>query len=294
VEATGGATATAGPTTGTTVHRDVVYTNVDGLELRLDLYVPDVRPAPLCIWLHGGGWMRGSRSDRADQRLLPVARSGVAVAAVQYRLSGQAIFPAPLDDARAAVRWLRAHADAYGLDATRVGAWGASAGGHLASLLALTDDETDAHRGDSSVQAVVAWFAPSDLLLRDSDVPEGPLPPFVTGPPPEPSFEARLLGVERVRENRAAAVATSPVARVHPGAPPFLLMHGDRDGLIPSEHSRRLHRALLAEGVDSTLWLLYGANHEDPGFDSPASLAAVGAFLRHHLLPGSSPWGEAG
>jgi len=276
-----------------TVHRDVVYARADGLELRLDLYVPDVRPAPLCIWLHGGGWMRGSRTDRADARLVPLTGSGVAVAAVQYRLSGQARFPAQLDDARAAIRWLRAHAGDYGLDAARVGAWGASAGGHLASMLALTDDGTDADRGDSSVQAVVAWFAPSDLLVRDSDVPEGPLPPFVTGPPPEPSFEARLLGVQSVRDDRAAARAASPVAHVRPGAPPFLLMHGDRDGLIPSEHSRHLHRALRAEGVDSTLWLLSGANHEDPAFDSPDCLAAVSAFLRRHLLPpGDSSGGE--
>ncbi|TYP89004.1 alpha/beta hydrolase [Blastococcus xanthinilyticus] len=264
------------------MHRDVGYATVDGLELRLDLYLPDVRPAPLCIWLHGGGWLRGSRSDRADARLLPLAATGVAVAAVQYRLSGQAPFPAPLEDARAAVRWLRAHAGDHGLDATRIGAWGASAGGHLAALLALTDDPA----GDnSSVQAVVSWFAPSDLLLRDSDVPEGPLPPFVTGPLPEPSFEARLLGVEDVRQDADAARAASPVAHVRPGAPPFLLMHGDRDGLIPSAHSRALHRALRAEGVDSTLWLLSGANHEDPAFDFPASLAAVSAFLRTHLLP---------
>ncbi|RBY90237.1 alpha/beta hydrolase [Blastococcus sp. TBT05-19] len=266
--------------TGTTVHRDLVHSTVDGGELRLDLYLPDVRPAPLCLWLHGGGWMRGSRTDRAEQRLLPLAGAGVAVAAVQYRLSGQAPFPAQLDDARAAVRWLRAHAGDFGLDASRIGAWGASAGGHLASLLGLTDGGADA-----SVQAVVAWFAPSDLVLRSSDVPEGPLPPFVTGPLPEPSFEARLLGVEDVRAHRDAARAASPVAHVGPGAPPFLLMHGDRDGLIPSEHSRRLHRALRAEGVDSTLWLLDGANHEDPAFDSPASLAAVAGFLRAHLLP---------
>jgi acetyl esterase/lipase len=269
--------------TGLTVQRDVVYATVDGQELRLDLYVPDVRPAPLCIWLHGGGWMRGSRSDRADQRILPVVRHGVAVAAVQYRLSGEASFPAPLDDARAAVRWLRAHAGDHGLDAARIGAWGASAGGHLAAMLALTDGANDV--GDSSVQAVVAWFAPSDLLQRDFDVPEGPLPPFVTGPPPEPSFEARLLGVDRVRDNRDAALAASPVTHVRRDAPPFLLMHGDRDGLIPSEHSRRLHDALRAEDVDATLWLLHGANHEDPAFDSAASLAAVTAFLRQHLLP---------
>jgi acetyl esterase/lipase len=266
------------------VHRDVVYATVDGGELRLDLYVPAVRPAPLCVWLHGGGWLRGSRTDRADQRLAPLAESGVAVAAVQYRLSGQAPFPAPLDDARAAVRWLRAHAADHGLNADRIGAWGASAGGHLAALLGLTDDAADAHLGDSSVQAVVAWFPTTDLLRRSSDVPEGPLPPFVTGPLPEPSFEARLLGVQDVRDARESAVAASPVAHARPDAPPFLLVHGDRDGLVPSTHSRDLHRALRAEGADSTLWLLAGANHEDPGFDSPASLAAVGAFLRQHLL----------
>ncbi|WP_116451640.1 alpha/beta hydrolase [Blastococcus litoris] len=268
-----------------TVHRDVVHSVVDGVELRLDLYLPDVRPAPVCIWLHGGGWMRGSRTDRAEQRLLPVAESGVAVAAVDYRLSGQATFPAPLDDARGAVRWLRANGAEHGLDATRVGAWGASAGGHLASLLALTEDAGDAELGDSSVQAVVAWFAPSDLLLRDSDVPEGPLPPFVTAPLPEPSFEARLLGVQQVRDAREAARAASPVAHVRAGAPPFLLMHGDRDGLVPSGHSRRLHHALRAEGVDAGLWLLHGANHEDPAFDAPESLAAVSSFLRRHLTP---------
>jgi acetyl esterase/lipase len=267
------------------VRRDVVYSTVDGEDLRLDLYLPDTRPAPLCLWLHGGGWMRGSRADRAEARLVPLAAAGVAVAAVQYRLSGQAPFPAQLDDARAAVRWLRAHAGDLGLDAGRIGAWGASAGGHLASLLGLTRDGDDDQRGDSSVQAVVAWFPPSDLLLRDSDVPEGPLPPFVTGPLPEPSFEARLLGLQDVRDDRDAARAASPVEHVRAGAPPFLLVHGDRDGLIPSEHSRRLHRALRAEGVDSTLWLVHGANHEDPAFDSPASLAAVAGFLRSHLLP---------
>jgi acetyl esterase/lipase len=274
--------------TGTTIHRDVVYATVDGLELRLDLYVPDVRPAPVCIWLHGGGWMRGARGDRAEQRLVPMAESGVAVAAVEYRLSGQATFPAPLDDARAAVRWLRAHAADHGLDAARVGAWGASAGGHLAALLALTADGSDAEMGDSSVQAVVTWFVTSDLVQREFDVPEGPPPPFLTGPAPEPSREARLLGVESVRENRALALAASPVTHVHPGAPPFLLVHGDRDGMVPSEQSRQLYRALRAEGADATLWLLHGANHEDPAFEEPASLAAVAAFFRQHLL-GAAP-----
>jgi acetyl esterase/lipase len=265
-------------------HLGLVYDRADGLDLRLDLYVPDARPAPLCVWLHGGGWVRGDRADRTGTRLLPVAASGVAIAAVQYRLSGQAAFPAQLDDVRTAVRWLRSAAGDFGLDGDRVGVWGASAGGHLAALLALCPDPRDADLGDSSVQAAVCWFPPTDLLLRDTDVPEGPPPPFLTGPPPTPSNEARLLGAESVREVAAAARAASPVTHVHRGAPPFLLMHGERDGLIPSVHSRALHRALRAAGVDASLLLLAGANHEDPAFEAAPSLAAVSAFLRGTLL----------
>src|SRR4051794_22456257 len=110
---------------GVTVQSDLVYSSEHGMDLQLDLYLPPDRPAPLCLWLHGGGWARGSRTARAAERLVPVAESGVAVAAVQYRLSGAAAFPAPLDDARSAVRWLRRNAAGLGLDADRVGVWGA-------------------------------------------------------------------------------------------------------------------------------------------------------------------------
>jgi acetyl esterase/lipase len=267
-----------------TVLRDLRYATAGGVDLHLDLYLPAARPAPLCVYLHGGGWMRGARTDRAAERLLPVARAGVAVASVDYRLSGQAVFPAPLDDVRAAVRRLRGDAAEHGLDAERIGVWGASAGGHLAALLALTRDERDAELGDSSVQAAVAWFATTDLLRISTDEPEGPPPPFLTGPLPEPPFEARLLGVGAAADAPEVARAASPVTHVHAGAPPFLLAHGDRDGLVPSVQSRRLFDALRAAGADATLWLLHGGNHEDPAFDRPESLAAVAAFLRGTLV----------
>jgi acetyl esterase/lipase len=265
------------------VHRDLVYAEAQGIELQLDLYLPASRPAPVCLWLHGGGWVRGSRTVRAAERLLPVAGDGVAIAAVQYRFSDQATFPAQLDDARAAVRWLRRNGSDLGLSVDRVGVWGGSAGGHLAALLALCPDERDRDLGDSSVQAAVCWFPITDLTLRDTDVPEGPPPPFLTGPPPTPSNEARLLGAESGRQVLDAARAASPVTHVHPGAPPFLFVHGDRDGLVPSEHSRALHRQLRAQGVGTSLLLLAGANHEDPAFETPPVLAAVAAFLRSSL-----------
>ena len=189
-----------------TVRADLVYDSVKGgdsakgRELHLDLYLPASRPAPVCLWLHGGGWVRGSRTARAEERLVPVARAGVAVAAVQYRLSGEAAFPAQLDDARSAVRWLRRNGGGLGLRTDRIGVWGGSSGGHLAALLALCPDERDGELGDSSVQAAVCWFPITDLTLRDTDVPEGPPPPFLSGPPPSPSNEARLLGVGSVAD----------------------------------------------------------------------------------------------
>lgn len=268
---------------GVEIHRDLVYASVHGTELHLDLYLPESRPAPVCLWLHGGGWARGSRTVRGQERLLPVARSGVAVAAVQYRFSGEAAFPAPLDDARSAVRWLRREGSGLGVVTDRIGVWGGSAGGHLAALLALCPDEHDRDRGDSSVQAAVCWFPITDLTLRDTDVPEGPPPPFLTGPPPTPSNEARLLGVESVSQALEAARAGSPVTHVHPGAPPFLFVHGDRDGLVPATHSRTLHRLLRAHGVQTSLLLVADANHEDPALDAPPVLGAVAAFLRSAL-----------
>lgn len=261
------------------VHRDLTFAEPGGQPLQLDLYRPagggDV---PVCVYLHGGGWARGSRTDRAQSRLFPVAGSGVAVASIDYRLTDTATFPAQLEDARAAVRWLRAHGAEHGLATRRIGAWGASAGGHLAALLGLCPDQGDL--GDSSVQGVVTWFPPTDLLALETDGPEGPPPPFRTGPPPSPSFEARLLGLTAASDDPERARAASPLAHVRPDAPPFLVMHGDRDGLIPGVQGRRLAEALSAAGATASLMLLAGANHEDPAFDTPASLGAVSGFLR--------------
>jgi acetyl esterase/lipase len=271
---------------GIEVRRDLVFAEPAGQPLQLDLY----RPAgdgevPVCVYLHGGGWARGSRTDRAEDRLVPVARSGIAVASVDYRLTDTATFPAQLEDARAAVRWLRAHGAEHGLATGRIGAWGASAGGHLAALLGLCPDVADPQLGDGSVQGgsvqgVVAWFPPTDLLRLETDEPEGPPPPFRTGPPPSPSFEARLLGLSAASDDPARARAASPLTHVRPDAPPFLVVHGDRDGLIPSVQSRRLVEALSAAGATADLMLLAGANHEDPAFDTPGSLGAVSGFLR--------------
>lgn len=279
------------------VRRDLTYATVDGAALKLDLYLP-ARPdgaCPVVLYLHGGGFMVGARTDYAQERLEPVARSGLAIASAQYRFSDVATYPAQIHDAKAAVRWLRASAAEHGFSAERVGAWGASAGGYLALMLGVTPDSPE-HEGalgdhagrSSAVDAVAAWFAPTNLITAEARRPPADLepPPFISGPLPEPSMAARMLGVESLAAHPQLAAAASPVthaAGARAGGTRFLLMHGDRDWLTSERQSRDMHEALLAAGADSTLLLIAGANHEDPAFHGPAALGTVSGFFRAAL-----------
>jgi acetyl esterase/lipase len=276
------------------VVRDLTFASPDGSDLKLDLYLPPERSGscPVVLYLHGGAFMVGDRTVFAQERLEPVARAGIAIASAQYRFSDTATYPAQVHDVKAAVRWLRAHAGEYGYGAEHVGAWGASAGGYLALMLGVTSGSAD-HEGtlgehldhSSSVEAVTAWFAVTDVPLADGQRLPGDreLPPIITGPPPHPSVLARLLGVETVTEHPELAAAASPVTYAAATRASFLLMHGDRDGLISEEQSQVMHHALVRAGADSTLMLIAGANHEDPAFHGPASLGAVTGFFRGRL-----------
>jgi acetyl esterase/lipase len=245
---------------------DVRYGEILGFRpLELDLYLPlgpdgsvldhgvpdHGGPAPVIVHVHGGGWRRGSRRDPlpllgADfyDRL---AAAGFAVAAIDYRLSGEARFPAPLEDVRTAVSWVRDNAAAYGLDAGRVFLWGDSSGGHLALLAALTG---------TKVAGVVAWFPVTDLAGLPSDVAEaGGVPD--AGPD---SREAQLLGAT-LRSVPSLAGQASPVTHAGPDAPPVLLMHGAADDMVPAAQSIRLAEALSAAGAAVELELVPGATH---------------------------------
>jgi acetyl esterase/lipase len=280
------------------IHRDLPYATVDGRSLLLDLYVPDdaAGDCPVLLYLHGGAFMVGSKANNAEERLIPVARSGIAIASAEYRFSDVATYPAQVHDVKAAVRWLRAQASEYGWSADGVGAWGASAGGYLALMLGLTagSDEHEGALGEHldhsrSVEAVTAWFAVADLPVADLGPPAGrSLPPFIVGPPPRPSVLARLLGVDSVADNAEVALAASPAHRACGATAAFLLMHGDADGLVGEDQSQRMHAALTTAGADSTLLMIAGANHEDAAFHSPAVLGAVAGFFSDKLGHGGA------
>ncbi len=254
----------------------IEYRRPDGQALCLDLHRPETDAEPPCVvYFHGGGWARGSRDAHAHERLRALTAYGVAVASVSYRLVDVATHPAQLDDARAAVAWLRAHGREHRLRTERIGAWGASAGAWIALMLNLTQGEPA-----GAVQAVAAWFPPTDLTSVASQraAARRPVPAFMEGRP-LPDMAAGLLGLERVSDDPAAARAASPTTHAASASGPTLLIHGDDDGLINVQQSIALHHALLDAGQDSQLILLAGANHEDPGFHTPAVLAATAGFF---------------
>jgi acetyl esterase/lipase len=272
---------------GTRHHPGAVYAAVSGYRaLELDVWIPAApAPPPVVVWVHGGAWMVGNRhllpgSLRPGQLVDELLAAGLAVASVEYRHAREASFPAQLHDVKAAVRWLRHSAADLGIDPGRVGIAGESAGGHLAALVALTADRPDLEgavgvRGPSSaVDVVVDWYGVADA----ASMPETELPPEVAAAlPPEdlvPPLEVLLDGVDDATRELAG-----PVVHVHPGAPPFLLVHGTADPVVPHAQSELLARALRDAGADARLESVPCAGHGWDGCDDVDAI--VGRTVRY-------------
>lgn len=260
---------------GAKVLRDVEYARLsEKRSLKLDLYLPG--PAgkdaarPVVIWVHGGGWRGGSKNGTPATALIA---DGFVVASVEYRLSGEAKFPAQINDCKGAVRFLRANAGKYGLDPNAFGAWGSSAGGHLVALMGTAGDANELE-GDvggnpnvsSRVQAVCDWFGPTDLRSNRRRAIPSPVTLLLGGMPADKPQLARQA---------------SPVAFVSKDDPPFLIVHGDRDPVVPLSQSERLHESLKEAGVASELHVVKGAGHGR--FRDPAVTEKVRKFFLDNL-----------
>jgi acetyl esterase/lipase len=263
------------------LRRAVAYSAPAGFRpLELDPYTPIEQPAPVIVFLHGGGWRLGSRdvfvptwSDWHPDPFRQLVAAGFAVASIDYRLSGEAVFPAQLDDAQAAVAWLRTRADEVGIDPTRVVAWGESAGAHLAALLGLTGRES----ASTAMAGVVDWYGPADLTTMAAQA----LPTGIARSDAPDSRESLLIGAP-VGQAPELARRASPVSYVHPEAPPFHIAHGDADRFVPSGQSRQLADALRAAGVEVEFSEVTGADHLWMGATDPGAIfdAAVGFARR--------------
>lgn len=241
--------------------RDAVYARPEGGALKLDLYVPPTaKPPPVIVWFHGGGWKYGDKRYRLLIRDL--TREGFAVATVEYRLSGRAKWPAQRDDGLAALAWLRANAGSLGIDASRMGLAGDSAGGHLAALLGLME-------GTPRIKAVFAMYPPTDLVvLADHHGNKSP------------SLLTELFG-GTVEDKSREAFEAGPVNFVDAKDPPFLFLHGDRDEVVPLNQSEILRDKLRDVGVPAELSTVKGRGH---AFTlDRQKLSAATAFFRRYL-----------
>ncbi|MEW6401999.1 MAG: alpha/beta hydrolase [Chloroflexota bacterium] len=261
---------------------------------KLDIYLPNEGdgPFPVIASIHGGGWMFGDKGDEPNRPFLEALKRGYAVACVNYRLSDEAYFPSQIQDCRTAIRFLRTNAPAYHLDGARIGAWGASAGGHLAALLGTADkvrglDDPSMRnihtRFSGKVQAVVVWYGPvADFLTMDDELNENGLGPSDHSDRGSP--ESRLLG-RKIADVPALVKFASPMTYVRRKIPPFLLQHGLKDDIVPVQQSIRFaERIKKVAGQDRvTLEFLENATHGDPLFETPHNIQRVLNFFDLHL-----------
>lgn len=254
------------------VEKNIPYVPNGHVRQTLDLYVPVAdHPVPLVVWVHGGAWKLGSK-DWINVKYL--VDQGYAIASVDYRFSGDAKFPAQIQDCNTALNFLMANAASYGIDPKRLIVGGGSAGGHLALLLGLARRETK-FDADPSIQplAILDFFGPVDLtsMLQQAD----------QGQEREAAEDAfhRLLGASPAKRPDLARLA-SPITYVAPGNPPVLILHGDKDASVPYRQSQQLHARLTKAGIRSELITVNGVGHDGPMFATPELQEKVISFLQ--------------
>ncbi|MDI1312521.1 alpha/beta hydrolase [Prosthecobacter sp.] len=254
---------------------DIEYAKVGETSLKLDLHRPQGENPPLIVYVHGGGWRAGSKKD------VPIADlydKGFAIASVEYRLSTQAVFPAQAHDIKAAIRFLRANAGLFHLNATKIAIIGSSAGGHLAALVGVTNGskELEGKLGEhldqsSNAQAIVSYYGASNLAtILSQSTPQGldfriPALKLLLGDTPD--------------KKPALAKLASPVDHLDKNDPPLLLIHGDADPQMPPQQSQELAKAYQALGLPVTLLLLPGSLHGGSEFYNDERTSLVAKFL---------------
>jgi acetyl esterase/lipase len=270
---------------------DIPYANLSEAQ-KLDIYLPDKinSPLPVILSVHGGAFMMGDKRDDQVTPMLQGLMRGYAVVSINYRMSGEALFPANIIDVKAAIRWIRANAVKYRFDPDRIAIWGGSAGGYLASLAGTggdVKDLEDLNLGNSAfssrVQAVVDWFGPINFLKMDEHLrATGNGTPDHSG---ADSPESKVLGA-KITEIPAIVKKANPETYISVDDPPFLIQHGTKDGTVPTQQSEEFYDKLVKVlGKDKvTLNLLQEAGHGGPQFEDPKNLDLVFKFLDRELL----------
>lgn len=262
-----------------TLQPGVTYTDIPNGFARPHLMMDIIKPAanqptPVIVFVSGNGWRSVDRAALIPQ-LAPFAKAGYLVAAIDYRIIGEATFPEPLKDVKSAIRFLRVNAKKYNLDPNKIGIWGNSAGGHLSALAATTGERAEFDNDKwpgvpSAVQCAVLWYAPIDLSDQSAD----PLSP-----------ENMHLGlIVRDPANAAKVALANPVSYISNKTPPILLVHGTADPVVNIRQSERMYDALVAAKRPASFIKVEGAGHSFGQVSStPEVMAAVLAFFDANL-----------
>jgi len=270
---------------------DVAYA-IKSPAQKLDVYLPDEGegPFPVILSIHGGAFKSGDKGDGQVIPMLEGLKRGYAVVSINYRLSGEAIWPAQINDVKAAVRWLRANSTQYKLNPEKIAAWGGSAGGHLSAMVGtsgIVKELEDLSQGNtdqsSRVQAVVDWFGPTDFLKMDEQAKESKVSnPQIHSIPDSP--ESQLIG-KNLKDAPELVEAANPETYITKDDPPFFIQHGLADPLVPYPQSvyfaEKLEKVIGKEHV--TLELIPGSGHGGPAFSTSENLNKVFVFLDKYL-----------
>lgn len=273
-------------------YQNLVYGKYQGKDLMLDIYLPPKEekggPFPLIVFIHGGGWFMGNK-ELIEPGVFDLLKAGYAVASIDYSLSPEAQWPAQGYQIKGAVRWLRANAHKYHLDPNKFIAFGGSAGGHLVSFLGTTNGLKEFDSPEygnleysSAIQGVIAWYAPTDLLL---DYPSSILNLLVLdGNKSNPKSPMGKFIGGAVAKNNSSAQKASPKYYISPQTTvPFLLMHGDKDVVVPVLQSTLFYDALQNAGIESQLCILQNYRHVDLRFNSRENMQIVIDFIKEKI-----------
>ncbi len=254
---------------------------------KLDIYLPDEGEGsfPIIISIHGGAFLGGEKSDGQVNPMLEGLKRGYAVVSINYRLSSEALFPKNINDVKAAIRWVKANAATYKMNSDKIALWGGSAGGNLAALAGTSGDVKELEdlslgnaNQSSRVQAVVDWFGPTNFLLMDEQLKEtgNGIPNHSDGNSPE----SKVMG-QKITKIPAKVQLGNPETYISKDDPPFLIEHGTKDQLVPTQQSidfaTKLTSVLGKEKV--TIHLLKDAKHGGPQFETKENLELVFRFL---------------
>ena len=255
---------------------DVTYAQTDAWfghvtrDLRMDIIYPQTEEKryPCIIWICGGAWTQMNKGAHTPY-LAGLARRGFVTASVDYRLGHEAPFPGALVDIKAAIRYLRAHAKRYSIDAEKFGVSGESAGGYLTAMIALTRDreleEGENLNYSSAVQAACPWYMPCDLVQMSME--NSLRIPFFAGDINDKEYTSYI----------------NPISHITPKAPPFLILHGDKDTTVPVQQGLMFYNALIKNNIDARFLTVEGAEHADAQFFQRPMWDIIAEFFKEKL-----------